>query len=414
VVDDIATNLKVAEGLLSPYRAQVDTCLSGFDAVEMAKRNHYDIILMDHMMPEMDGIEATAAIRKWEQEQAQANRSGEFSEKTPRSAKQTEVPIIALTANAVSGMREMFLANGFNDFLAKPIDISKMDEALTIWIPKEKREAGSDPGTENRELGAERQEQKSEEAAFSIPGVDTRRGIAMTGGTVNAYKQVLSLFRKDAQDRLPLLQTVPAADALASFVTQVHALKSASASLGAAEVAEKAALLEAAGKTGDMDCIKDNLNNFIWHLTELAVNIGVVLEKEPVVHDEQKLPVNRGGERKRVMLVDDSPANLRIGKNVRTGNYAVITAPSAEKMFTLLENNHPAVILLDIDMPEMDGFSAIKILKSKPQTKDIPVIFLTGMTDSSDAKKGLTLGAVDYILKPFEPSALIACIEKNL
>ena len=118
-------------------------------------------------------------------------------------------------------------------------------------------------------------------------------------------------------------------------------------------------------------------------------------------------------EKKLIILVDDNPANLKIGKNVLSEKYAVATAPSAEKLFGLLENNNPDLILLDIDMPEMDGFQAIEILKSKPETKDIPVIFLTGMADSCDAEKGRSLGAVDYITKPFDPPALIACIEKH-
>ena len=117
-------------------------------------------------------------------------------------------------------------------------------------------------------------------------------------------------------------------------------------------------------------------------------------------------------EKKLIILVDDNPANLRIGKNVLAKNYTVATAPSAAKLFALLENNRPELILLDIDMPGMDGYAAIKVLKSKPETKDIPVIFLTGMTDYQDEEKGRTLGAVDYITKPFDPPALIACIEK--
>lgn len=116
--------------------------------------------------------------------------------------------------------------------------------------------------------------------------------------------------------------------------------------------------------------------------------------------------------KKLIMLVDDNPANLRIGKNVLSEKYIVATAPSAAKLFSLLENNRPVLILLDIDMPGMDGYKAIEVLKLKPETKDIPVIFLTGMTDSSDEEKGRALGAVDYITKPFDPSALIACIGK--
>jgi CheY-like chemotaxis protein len=118
-------------------------------------------------------------------------------------------------------------------------------------------------------------------------------------------------------------------------------------------------------------------------------------------------------EKKLVILVDDNPANLRIGKNVLSEEYAVATAPSAAKLFSLLEHNQPAIILLDIDMPQMNGYEAIQILKSNPETKDIPVIFLTGMTDSGDEEKSRILGAVDYITKPFDPPSLIACIKKH-
>ncbi|MCL2007966.1 MAG: ATP-binding protein [Treponema sp.] len=123
IVDDTPINLKVAEGLLLPYKAKIDTCLSGEEAIEIIKQRQgeqaYDLVFMDHMMPEMDGIETTAAIR----------------------ALGVQVPIIALTANAVSGMREMFLEKGFNDFLAKPIDVSKLDEILSNWVTSKKRDS---------------------------------------------------------------------------------------------------------------------------------------------------------------------------------------------------------------------------------------------------------------------------------
>jgi putative two-component system response regulator len=119
-------------------------------------------------------------------------------------------------------------------------------------------------------------------------------------------------------------------------------------------------------------------------------------------------------EKALIILVDDNPANLRIGKNVLAEKYSVATAPSAEKMFSLLENNNPALILLDIDMPEMNGYEAIKILKSKPETKDVPVIFLTAKTESGDELEGLSLGAIDYITKPFQPPLLLKRIEVHL
>ena len=120
-----------------------------------------------------------------------------------------------------------------------------------------------------------------------------------------------------------------------------------------------------------------------------------------------------GSEKKLVILVDDNPVNLRIGKFFLSEKFSVATAPSAEKLFGLLENNRPSLILLDIDMPGMDGRETIKILKSNPETKNIPVVFLTGMAKKTeDEEKGRALGAVDYIIKPFDPPALIECIEK--
>jgi len=119
-------------------------------------------------------------------------------------------------------------------------------------------------------------------------------------------------------------------------------------------------------------------------------------------------------DEKLIILVDDNPTNLKIGKNFLAGKYRVATAPSAKKMFGLLENNHPAMILLDIDMPETSGYDAIKILKASPETHDIPVIFLTAKTESDDEILGLSLGAVDYITKPFQPALLLKRIEVHL
>jgi putative two-component system response regulator len=118
--------------------------------------------------------------------------------------------------------------------------------------------------------------------------------------------------------------------------------------------------------------------------------------------------------RKFIILVDDNPANLRIGKSILATQYRVATVPSAEKLFGLLENNNPSIILLNIDMPVMNGYEAIKILKSKPETKNIPVIFLTAKTESNDEFEGLSLGAIDYITKPFQPSLLLKRIEVHL
>ncbi|MDR1579476.1 MAG: transporter substrate-binding domain-containing protein [Synergistaceae bacterium] len=116
-VDDSKVNLTVIKKLLEPYKMKIDTCISGEEAIVLVKSNSYDFVFMDHMMPGMDGVEATAAIRKLE------------CGKT--------VPIIALTASAISGMREMFLENGFSDYLSKPIDLAKLDKLVAAWIKED-------------------------------------------------------------------------------------------------------------------------------------------------------------------------------------------------------------------------------------------------------------------------------------
>jgi len=119
-------------------------------------------------------------------------------------------------------------------------------------------------------------------------------------------------------------------------------------------------------------------------------------------------------DKRLIIIVDDSPANLRLAKNVLSDKYRVATAPSAAKLFGILENNYPAIILLDIEMPDMNGFEVIKILKSKPETKNIPVIFLTVKAECDAELEGLSLGAVDYITKPFQPSLLLKRIELHM
>ncbi|MCL2557571.1 MAG: response regulator [Treponema sp.] len=123
VVDDVLTNLKVIKGLLAPYGMQMSLCKSGEMALDALKVNRYDIVFMDHLMPGLDGVETTARIR------AMGEGDGYFA----------RLPIVALTANAVSGMCEYFMENGFSDFMSKPVDVVKLNSVLEKWIPKEKR-----------------------------------------------------------------------------------------------------------------------------------------------------------------------------------------------------------------------------------------------------------------------------------
>jgi signal transduction histidine kinase/CheY-like chemotaxis protein/HPt (histidine-containing phosphotransfer) domain-containing protein len=289
VTDDIAINLKVAEGLLAPYHATVDTCLSGAKAVEMVKRHDYDLVFMDHIMPVMDGIEATMAIRDWEAEQEekeQERKSMSFAEgETQRYCeplvRRKQVPIIALTANAVVGVREMFIEKGFNDFLAKPIDVLKLDEILYRWIPKEKRERrmGNGERNSNVDTASGSYPDSSNNNPYSllpIPGVDVKRGIALVGGKEETYRKLLSHFCTDAEKWILMFKN--SAEDITAIANQAHAVKGVTANLGVTEFSVEAAQLETACKAGDINYMKENLDSFIKHLSDLETNISVALE----------------------------------------------------------------------------------------------------------------------------------------
>jgi HPt (histidine-containing phosphotransfer) domain-containing protein len=185
--------------------------------------------------------------------------------------KQGEMPIVALTANAIAGMREMFLQNGFSDFLSKPIEIPKLAEIMEKWIPAEKR--GPAPGDAP----------SSGEKAVRLPaieGINTQAGQAHVGGVQSYYLDLLETFCRDTQTRLPLLAKAPQGkEERKAFTTQVHALKSALTTIGAGDLAKLAARLEDAGRKGDIAAINDHLDAFRKALKALLANTRAALAR---------------------------------------------------------------------------------------------------------------------------------------
>ena len=250
IVDDINTNLKVAEGLMAPYKMQIDLCESGKKAIELVKSNSYDIVFMDHMMPEMNGIEATHAIREFD------------------SPKCKNVPIIALTANAVSGMKEMFLSNGFNDFISKPIEMKILNEILEKWISKDKKE----------KYIVMPKEKSTEEQLYEIEGINVKYGVLMAGESINNYFKILTVFYSDGKNMIAEIKECFRND-LKLYTTHVHALKSALTSIGASSLAEYARSLEQAGKEENLAYIKNNNDTFLEKLVILLGNIKSAILK---------------------------------------------------------------------------------------------------------------------------------------
>jgi signal transduction histidine kinase/DNA-binding NarL/FixJ family response regulator len=233
IVDDNEYNLKVAQGMLALFLIDAHTAQSGHEAIEAVKNNDYDIVFMDHMMPEMDGIETTAEIRKL----------GE---------KQQQLVIIALTANAIKGAKEMFLERGFNGFISKPIEIPILARALMDWLPSEKI---LEIPLDERKTAPDSNEQDEEDryllALREVTDINAEIGLSRVNGLKKMYRNNLQLFSEklggDAEKMKAFLDTGD----INGFAIIVHAMKSTLASIGAPNLSEIARGLEAAAKNND-------------------------------------------------------------------------------------------------------------------------------------------------------------------
>ena len=229
VVDDNAVNRKIARIFLQSYGLEITEAESGAAAIELVRQTCYDIIFMDHMMPEMDGIEAVQIIRS------------ECGENGIRPV------IIALTANAMEGVRKTFLENGFQDFITKPLDRKPLHEALLRWIPGEKiteSEAWLDVWKVDESRSIEFQK-------VVIEGIDTDEVVRQYSGSIEDYLELLNLYCLDGRRKLTILRELWEKRDYKTYGIEVHGLKSASANVGAMGVSVRAREQEKAVDRGD-------------------------------------------------------------------------------------------------------------------------------------------------------------------
>ena len=232
VVDDNAINLTVVKGLLNPLQMKIDTALSGKDAILMVTDKRYDIIFMDHMMPEMDGVETTRVIRRL------LGNNG-------------QVPIIALTANAVEGTAQMFIDEGMNDFVTKPIEMRVILAKLRKWLPPEKIEKNRNKKMNAVLQGANKDEKASQMSTdISIAGLDVKKAMEFLGNE-ELFWSVLKEYYRVIDKKSTLISEYEQKEMWKEYTVEVHALKSASRQIGALELAQVAEQMEAAGNAGN-------------------------------------------------------------------------------------------------------------------------------------------------------------------
>ena len=257
VVDDIITNLHVVKGLLTPYMMEVDLCQSGYEAIEAVKSKHYDIVFMDHRMPGIDGVETTEQIK------ALGDDDSYYS----------NLPIVALTADAVICVREIFLEHGFADYMSKPIDAVSMSTVLERWIPR-KKQIGVDGSSKSADKS------DSSHVAIELEGVNVKKGIRFSGGTVENFMEILSMFYEEAiEHKEDLTKSINSGD-ISKYTSNMHALKGALANIGAEELADLARELENAGYSRNLSYIEAFNMGFLTALEDLLHSVKVLISHE--------------------------------------------------------------------------------------------------------------------------------------
>ncbi|MDD6306629.1 MAG: ATP-binding protein [Clostridiales bacterium] len=239
IVDDNEMNLKVAVGLLQPLQMKIDTAESGKRALQLVQQKKYHIIFMDHMMPVMDGIETTQKLRAME---------GEYYQK---------VPVVALTANALTDAREQFAKAGMDDFVAKPIEMKEICNCIKKWLPKELVLRAADGG-KKEDRAAEEQEQgvtEDETVLLAKVGIDTTEGIKYSGSET-LWRSLLGDFYKLIDVKANKLEKCLADDLIRDYTIEVHALKNTARMIGAQSLSEWFHRMEDCGNAENVEIIR--------------------------------------------------------------------------------------------------------------------------------------------------------------
>jgi signal transduction histidine kinase/DNA-binding response OmpR family regulator/ABC-type amino acid transport substrate-binding protein len=269
IVDDVPVNLDVLKGMMNPYGMHIECALSGQQAIDMIKsgKTHYSAVFMDHMMPDIDGIETTRIIRE------------EIGTDYARN-----IPIIAVTANAIVGNEELFLSKGFQAFITKPIDIMKLDAVLRQYVRDKnlEKEAGSvnkaDSGKPLPDV---------ELAELVIDGLDIDKGVERFSGDKTAYIQVLRSYAANTRPLIHKMAEYLLAENLRDYAIAAHGIKGSSYGICANEIGKAAEELEIAAKSGNIEAV-ENLHSPFGRIAEtLLDNISSLIasidaaEKKP-------------------------------------------------------------------------------------------------------------------------------------
>ncbi len=370
VAEDNRTNQMVAAGMLAMSGCECEFAVNGREAADAARHGRFDLILMDCSMPEMDGYEATAHIRN-------------FEEPIGR-----RTPIIAMTANTQKGDAEKCLAAGMDDYLAKPITLVELRQKLERWLVKRE--------SVGHTLLASVRENGMEESPIDQDVFDKLREILGP-----ALQQSVSHFLEDTPAYLDQLEQAARNGDADTARAMAHSIKGSSGNLGATTLAQLAKEVEELA----IEQYFVEILPLMLRLRQAFEAVAAMLGNEAFIED--RLSVRLGEDIAQVLVVDDdrsTRSSLRY--TLQRDGFRVEEAADGVQALQMLKRMQPDVILMDAVMPVMDGFTACARVQELPNGRAIPVLMITALEDNISVERAFAAGASDYIPKPIHFAVL--------
>lgn len=336
VTDDNNINLRVAQGVLSYYGLMVDTASSGKEAIELCSNNQYDLVFLDQMMPEMDGVETLSHIRNL----------------SPHYAHSGQCKIIVLTANAIKGTRDELISKGFDEYLGKPLNFSQLEKLFWRYIPAElisyeDTSAGTDNSTAKKDADMDF-------LTSTLKDVDIDYGIKNCGGKLNDYLQVLKITYEYGEKQLNELRTAWNNNDLEFYTIKIHALKSSSLNIGARDISEAAKAQEMEGKAGNSSFIAEHMQSFCDEYQKLIDSIETVLKHYNLISEQNtdgKAKMNDTIAKSIIQNIRKCIDDFNFGEiyDILEETHAYSMSPNYEKVFKELER-----LMEDLNIDEIN------------------------------------------------------------
>ncbi|MBL3589289.1 MAG: response regulator [gamma proteobacterium endosymbiont of Lamellibrachia anaximandri] len=383
LAEDNPVNQEVTEAMLQQLGCQVDIVTDGEQAVEAVRRLSYDLLLMDIHMPGLNGMEATQAIRRAE------------------SDSDKRLVIVATTARVSAQDLDQYLQQGLDDFLAKPFELTDLAGMLGRWLTPvsgELPEAGDG-------LQGVMDETSSSKNAL-VPQKMEKLRTHYNGKRQGRFSQLIKIYLESSHRLLDnLLDGVETLDA-GAISQAAHNLSTASGNLAATELASLCKTLELEGRAGQLNA-PERLAAIEAEYGRVGDALQGLVQKEQGADEGGEAgSENMGGPR--ILIVDDEITARQIAKDVlEDSGFEVLEATEGYEALELFEQEQPDLVLLDVEMPLLDGFETCRRMNRRMEAKDIPIVMVTGRGDIEAVERAYTMGATDFVTKPVKWPVLL-------